>query len=205
MKTLILVDIQNDFCPGGALTVPNGDEIVAVANAVMTKDFDLVIATKDWHPANHGSFAVNHPGKNVYDVVNLSGLEQVLWPAHCVQGTFGAELHSDLKLRGRVRLFVKGTDPEVDSYSGFFDNARKNSTGLGEYLKRCGVDEIFIMGLATDYCVKFTALDAVDLGFSVNVIVDGCRAVNLDCEDELKSLEEMGIVGCRLIESNELF
>jgi len=164
MNALILVDIQNDFLPGGALAVPDGDKIVGVANMLM-EDYDLVVATQDWHPADHGSFASQYPERNAGDVEELNGLPQILWPDHCVQDTAGADLAPGLNLDAIERVFSKGTDVGVDSYSGFFDNARRNSTGLGEYLKDRGVTEVAVCGLATDYCVKLTALDAVDLGF----------------------------------------
>jgi nicotinamidase/pyrazinamidase len=202
MKALVLVDIQNDFCPGGALAVPFGDEVVPVANKV-SPSFDLVIATQDWHPADHGSFAANHEGKQIYDLVQLGGLDQVLWPAHCVQETWGAKFRDDLELNGAT-IFQKGTDPEIDSYSGFFDNGQRNTTGLGEYLKACGVTELYVMGLATDYCVKFTALDARNLGFGVTLIIDGCRAVNVQPDDGQNAIEEMIKAGCKLVRSDEL-
>ena len=137
MKTLILVDIQHDFCPGGALPVPGGDEVVPVANR-LAAGFDLVVATQDWHPPDHGSFAANHPGKQPVEVIELAGLPQVLWPVHCVQGTAGAAIHSALDVARIGRVFRKGTDPTVDSYSGFFDNGKRQSTGLADYLRRAG-------------------------------------------------------------------
>jgi len=159
MRALILVDIQNDFLPGGSLAVPDGDAVVPVANAVKGR-FDLVVATQDWHPAEHGSFASSHPGTKPGETGELVGLPQVFWPDHCVQGSDGARLHRDLDLHA-VTIFRKGTDPEIDSYSAFFDNAHRKATGLGDYLNSQGVTDVFILGLATDYCVKFTALDSV--------------------------------------------
>jgi nicotinamidase/pyrazinamidase len=200
MNALILVDIQNDFLPGGALGVPNGDEVIPVANRVAPK-FDLVVATQDWHPANHGSFAANHPGKKPGDVVDLNGIEQILWPVHCVQNTPGAAFADTLDTSRVARVFQKGTDPAIDSYSTFFDNARRKATGLGDYLKEQGVRDVYILGLATDYCVKFSALDAVDLGFNTHVIADGCRAVNLKEGDGARALGEMRMAGAIVLHS----
>jgi nicotinamidase/pyrazinamidase len=197
MQALVLVDIQNDFCAGGALAVPDGDTVVPVANA-LTPKFSLVVATQDWHPAGHLSFASSHPGKRIYDVIDLDGLQQVLWPDHCVQGTRGAELHPGLEQGPIARVFRKGIDPRIDSYSGFFDNGRRRATGLGEYLKREGVSGLYIAGLATDYCVKWTALDAVRLGFRVHLVEDGCRGVGLSADDVAKAVEEMRHAGVAL-------
>jgi len=194
MRALVLVDLQYDFMPGGSLAVSDGDATVPIANALMPK-FELVVATQDWHPENHGSFVTQHPNTRIGDSIDLEGLTQTVWPVHCVQNTHGAALHGALDERRIDRVFPKGTDPRVDSYSGFFDNARRNATGLGDYLKQKGVDEVFVMGLATDYCVKFTALDAADLGFRTHVIVDGCRAVNLQPGDEQRALEELRAAG----------
>lgn len=178
MRALILVDIQNDFLPGGRLAVSRGDEVIAVANR-MQKIFDRVFASQDWHPSDHKSFAVNHPGTKIGEVIPLEGLLQILWPAHCVQGTPGAELAPSLDKKKIERIFRKGTDPKIDSYSVFFDNAHRKDTGLSAFLKNEGIQEIYLMGLATDYCVKFSALDAVREGFVTYVIEDGCRGVNL--------------------------
>jgi nicotinamidase/pyrazinamidase len=172
MRALILVDIQNDFCAGGALAVPDGDAVVSVANALMPR-FPLVIATQDWHPVTHRSFARNHPGKQPYEVIDLDGLTQVLWPAHCVAGTAGAQFHDQLQTDRITRVFPKGTDERIDSYSGFFDNGKRKATGLGDYLRTAGVTDVYVMGLATDYCVKWTALDAATLGFEVHVVEAG--------------------------------
>jgi nicotinamidase/pyrazinamidase len=200
MNALILVDIQNDFLPGGALPVPDGDKIVPLANALMAK-FDIVVATRDWHPAGHGSFASRYPGRNVGDVAELNGLQQILWPDHCVQDTSGADLAPGLDLETIERVFQKGTDTGVDSYSGFFDNARRNATGLGEYLKDRGVTEVAVCGLATDYCVKFTALDAVDLGFETTLVEDACRGVEISAGDVAKAIEEMKAAGAKVVNS----
>jgi len=204
MRALIIVDVQNDFLPGGALAVPNGDEVIPVANRV-SAEFDLVIATQDWHPPNHGSFAANHPGKKPGEVIDLNGIEQILWPVHCVQNTPGAAFARALDTSRVERVFHKGTDASIDSYSTFFDNARRKATGLGDYLKQRGVRSIHILGLATDYCVKFSALDAVDLGFQTLVIEDGCRAVELRPGDAARAIEEMKAAGVAVVRSAELF
>lgn len=193
MHALILVDIQNDFIPGGSLAVPDGDAVVPVANAVR-RAFDLVVATQDWHPPDHGSFASNNPGRRPGDLGELAGLPQVFWPDHCVQGSVGAQFHRELDLHG-VTIFRKGTDPSIDSYSGFFDNGHRKATGLGDFLKARGVTDVVVLGLATDYCVRFTALDAVQLGFRTTLVEDGCRGVNLAPDDSAKAIEEMRRAG----------
>jgi nicotinamidase/pyrazinamidase len=156
MKTLLLIDIQNDFMPGGALPVPEGDVIVPVVNALLPR-FDLIVATQDWHPADHGSFAANYPGSRGGEVIDLHGLPQILWPVHCVQNTGGACFAPGLETRCIERIFQKGTDPAIDSYSGFFDNGHRKATRLAEFLRDRGARELWLAGLATDYCVKFTA------------------------------------------------
>jgi nicotinamidase/pyrazinamidase len=190
MNALILVDIQNDFLPGGALAVPDGDQVIPIANRLMPH-FPVVVATQDWHPANHCSFAANHPGKKVFEQIKLNGLPQTLWPVHCVQGTAGAELASGLQRERIAKIFPKGTDADIDSYSGLFDNGHRKSTGLGEWLKTQGVTEVFVCGLATDYCVKFTALDAVHMGFKTYFIEDASRGVNLHPNDVKNAIAEM--------------
>ena len=191
-KAIIIVDIQNDFMPDGALPVPEGYKIIPLINKLMPM-FDLVIATKDWHPVNHGSFAGNHADVNPGEVIKLDGLEQVLWPEHCVQNTEGAKFVKELNVAGIDAVFEKGTDPMVDSYSGFFDNAHRKATGLENYLKECGVRQVFIAGVATEYCVKFTALDAVALGFETFLIRDVCRGVNIHPKDTENAISEMKI------------
>lgn len=203
MKALLLIDIQNDFCPLGALPVAEGDQVVPIANQLMDQ-FELVVATQDWHPANHGSFAANHPWRKPGQVIELNGLSQILWTIHCVQGSFGAELVAELEADKIDKIFHKGTDPSIDSYSGFFDNGHKKSTGLSDFLKGKGVDEVFIMGLATDYCVKFTVLDALQLGFKTNLIIDGCRGVNLEKGDSEKAVQEMEEKGAKVLQSGEV-
>ena len=202
MRALILTDIQNDFLPGRALAVPQGDEVIPIANRLQ-KNFALVIATQDWHPANHGSFAANHPGKALYDQIDLNGLPQTLWPVHCVQGTPGAELASALERERIARTFQKGTDPNIDSYSGFFDNGHRRGTGMAEWLRAKGVTEVHLCGLATDYCVKFTALDAVSLGFKTVVVEDACRGVNLLSSDVQDAIREMKDAGVQFAQSDK--
>src|SRR6056300_1761811 len=162
MNALILVDLQNDFTPSGALPVPEGDSIVPLINHLQQK-FDLVVATQDWHPPDHQSFAVQHEGRQPGELIDLHGIPQVLWPIHCVQETEGAQFISNLDQSRVERVFRKGQNPRIDSYSGFFDNDHQSSTGMGEYLREQGVDEVFVVGLATDYCVRFTAADAAEL------------------------------------------
>jgi len=196
MKALIIVDVQNDFLPGGALAVPEGDQVVPVINQ-LSQEFDLVFTTQDWHPANHCSFAASHPGKKVGDRILIDGQEQILWPVHCVQNTYGAELAAGLNpkvISGGVRI-SKGIDERVDSYSGFFENQRKRGTGLDALLRRHGADDLTIVGLATDYCVKATVLDARDLGFKVTVHENACRAVNLAPDDGTNALAAMRQAG----------
>lgn len=190
-RALILVDIQYDFCPGGALAVPKGNEVVEIANLVVDKKWDRVIATQDWHPAEHQSFASNHPGKQPYEGIDLHGLPQVLWPAHCIQGTRGSEFHDNLDVERVHKVIQKGTDPKVDSYSGFLDNGGRNDTGLDAYLKSQGITDVYVMGLATDYCVKFTALDALKLGYRTFLIQDGCRGVNINPDDSAQAIADM--------------
>jgi len=203
MNALILVDIQNDFLPGGALAVPEGDAVIPVCNAMRDR-FDLVVATQDWHPRDHGSFAANHPGHSVGQVIDLNGLTQILWPIHCVQNTAGAQFAKDLRLPPTDRVFQKGTDPGIDSYSGFFDNGHRKSTGLDAFLKSKAVTDVFVAGLATDYCVKFTALDARTLGYNVHLVVDACRGVNLQLGDVSAAIEEMRRAGVIVTKSEDL-
>ncbi len=203
MDTLIVVDIQNDFLPGGALAVPRGDEVVAIAAALMPR-FARVVATQDWHPRSHGSFAANHPGRAVGEVIELGGVAQVLWPVHCVQDTPGAAFAAGLAVDRFDRVARKGMDPAVDSYSGFFDNDHRRSTGLAEMLRELGARELTVLGLATDYCVKATVLDALRLGFSARLVVDGCRAVDREPGDGERAIAEMQAAGATLVTSAEL-
>jgi len=206
VRALLLIDIQNDFLPGGALAVARGDEVVAVANRLAARHdlFDVVVATQDWHPASHESFARQHPGTSPGQVVDLHGLPQVLWPPHCVQGSTGAEFAPGLQPNAIAHVTRKGQDATVDSYSGFFDNGRRHATDLESYLREKGVTEVCVMGLATDYCVKWTALDAVSLGFDTSVVVDGCRGVGLSPDDIPKAFDEMMSAGVKLVASAEL-
>ena len=193
---LLLIDIQNDFLPGGALAVPGGDEIIPIINTLMP-GFELIVATQDWHPADHGSFAANHPGKLIFETIDLHGLPQTLWPVHCVQNTGGALFATGLETRRIARVFPKGTDRHIDSYSGFFDNGHRGDTGLAEWLRGQGVTELTLGGLATDYCVKFTALDALECGFKVNLHLTACRGVDLqpgDCDKAVAAMRERGAV-----------
>lgn len=193
-KALIIVDLQNDFCAGGSLAVPGGDEVVPLANKLQGQ-FELVIATQDWHPHDHVSFAANHAGYAVGDEILVDDIPQVLWPVHCVQGTKGAEFHPDFDTSHVKKIFHKGTNPKIDSYSAFYDNEHLRSTGLTDYLRSEGVTEVYIMGLATDYCVKYSALDAVHDGFKVYVITEACRGVELSEGDTKRALEEMQNAG----------
>lgn len=176
---LIVVDVQNDFCPGGALAVPDGDAVVPVANR-MIRAFDHAVLTQDWHPAGHGSFASSHAGKAPFETTEMPYGSQVLWPDHCVQGSAGAAFHPDLDWTKAELVIRKGTDPAIDSYSGFFENDRATPTGLGGYLRERGFNRVFLVGLATDFCVAYTALDARAGGFETVLIDDGCRAIDLD-------------------------
>ncbi len=204
MRALILVDIQNDFLPGGALAVPRGDRVIVPANRLQAR-CDLCCATQDWHPEGHGSFASSHPGRRPGESLELAGLPQILWPDHCVQGSRGAALAALLDTRRVEAIFRKGTDPRVDSYSGFFDNAERKATGLADFLRGRGADELVVVGLATDYCVKATALDARRLGFaSVAVVEEACAAVELRPGDAAAALAELRVAGVRVLSSSEL-
>lgn len=203
MRALILVDIQKDFLPGGPLGVKEGDQVIPIANELQHR-FDLVVATQDWHPADHGSFAANHPGKEPGEVIDLDGLDQILWPTHCVQGTEGATFADDLLLNGITQVFTKGTDAHIDSYSGFYDNGHRKATGLSDYLKEKGVTDVYIVGLAADVCVKFTALDAVREGFRTYVVQDGTRGVDLQPGDTAQAFAEMREAGVDLVKSGDL-
>ena len=195
MKALLLIDIQNDFIPGGSLAIPSGDEIISVVNDLQGK-FDLVVATQDWHPKNHNSFASNHSNKKPFEAVDLSGLRQVLWPDHCVQGTFGAAFSEQLNLNKVEAIFRKGTDKEIDSYSGFYDNGHLKSTALAEYLKGKTTDEVYIAGLAADFCVYYTAKDALLEGFKTYIIEDAVRAISNEAFEKAKTdfLSNGGII-----------
>lgn len=209
MRALIVVDEQPDFMPGGPLPAPGGGDVVPITNQLM-KRFDIVVASQDWHPPDHVSFASNHENKEPGETVRVTyeeipeGIDQILWPDHCVQDTRGAELHPDLNREQIQEVFQKGVDPKIDSYSAFYDNAHLRATGLGDYLKSKGVDEVFIAGLATDVCVKFTALDAVKENFRTSVIFDATRGVNMQEGDVDRALEEMREAGVRLVKSEDV-
>lgn len=199
MKGLLLVDLQNDFLPGGALPVPKGDEIIPLIQEIVSWPFDLIVATKDWHPENHGCFAQNHSGKRPGDHILLGGVDQILWPTHCVQGTWGSEFAPGWDSANIDKTIYKGSDPGIDSYSAFYDNAERRSTGLHDYLQSKCVKELYIAGLATDYCVKYSVLDAIRLGFIPYVIVDACRGINLNPGDSHRAFLSMEMAGAVLI------
>ena len=203
MKTLLIIDVQNDFLAGGALAVPDGGAVVPIINRLQA-GFDLVVATQDWHPPDHGSFAANHPGKQPGDTTELAGLPQTLWPVHCVQDTPGADFAPGLASEGWEYVCRKGTDPGVDSYSGFFDNGHRHATGLENFLRMRGVEELWLAGLATDYCVKYTALDARAAGFRVHLIAEACRGVELHPGDTAHALEKMHLAGVLLANAPSL-
>ena len=203
MNSLIVVDLQRDFCPGGALAVAEGDAIVPVIDRILPA-FDCVVATQDWHPVNHLSFAANHAGAQVGDIIELGGLPQVLWPVHCVQNTSGAAFHRGFDISGLDAVFQKGVDPQIDSYSGFFDNGRNRSTGMGDYLNQRGIGTVYVCGLATDYCVKATAIDALSLGFETFVLSDACRGVNLQSGDDARALAQIAEAGGKIISSGQI-
>ncbi|WP_370638284.1 MULTISPECIES: bifunctional nicotinamidase/pyrazinamidase [Citrobacter] len=199
-RALLLVDLQNDFCAGGALAVPQGDNTIDIANRLIdwcTVRGDTVVASLDWHPANHGSFASQHQVEP-YSQGQLDGLAQTFWPDHCVQNSEGAALHPLLNQRAISQTFTKGENLLVDSYSAFFDNGRRQATALNAWLLEHRIAELIIMGLATDYCVKFTVLDALDLGYTVSVITDGCRGVNIHPQDSAEAFMEMAAAGATL-------
>jgi nicotinamidase/pyrazinamidase len=204
LKALILIDLQNDFMPGGALAVPYGYEVVPLANQLMPF-FDIVVATQDFHPVHHKSFASEHPEKKPGNTIMLGGIEQILWPDHCIQNQNGSELVETLNTSSLHSIFLKGTDPELDSYSAFFDNGHRRSTELDLFLKRKNVTSVFLLGLATDYCVKYSALDAQLLGFSTHVIIDACRPVEINTGDGQKAVDEMKEAGIRITTSTKIF
>jgi nicotinamidase/pyrazinamidase len=202
-NALIIVDVQNDFCPGGALAVPKGDKIIPTINKLSNK-FERVIGTQDWHPENHMSFAVNHPGKKDFDVIDYNGTKQVLWPPHCVSGTYGAEFHPDLAMKNIGLILRKGSNPEIDSYSAFRENDKETLTGLQGYLKTLGIKETYLCGLALDYCVFYSAMDAKELGFVTFVIIDATKGIDSPKGNIEKSLTTMKEKGIEIIESKDL-
>lgn len=213
MRVLLVVDVQNDFCPGGALGVPEGDQVVPVVNSLMhSGEFDYVIASQDWHPRNHISFASNNPGSELFSQKEIKGIDQTMWPDHCKQGSYGSQFHPDLDREGIDFVIQKGINPEVDSYSAFFDNHKLQETGLTYYLKSIaqvnGIEvsdiELTVCGLATDYCVAATARDAVELGIQTSLVVDACRAVNMVAGDDVRALKELADLGVDIVESREI-
>ena len=203
MKALLIIDVQKDFLPAGSLAVPDGDAVIPVINKLQD-NFELVVATQDWHPADHGSFASSHQGKKPFEKTELNGLEQILWPDHCVQGSPGAAFADDLKQEKIAAIFRKGMDAGVDTYSGFYDNGHKKSTGLEAYLKAKNVDEVYVTGLAGDVCVYFTVLDALDQGFKTCLVKDATRAVNMQKGDFARALENMARKGAGITESSSI-
>lgn len=203
MDALIVVDVQNDFLPGGALAVPKGNEVIPPINRLM-RQFETVVATQDWHPEEHLSFAANHPDRRPFETIELDGIEQTLWPVHCVRGTLGAEFAKELGSSRFTHVVRKGTDPQIDSYSGFFDNGRRQATGLDGYLKRKKVNRIFVCGLALDYCVKWTAIDGAKLGYRAYVIEDACRAIAHDEASSKRLVDELYEAGVGIVRSESL-
>lgn len=200
---LIIVDLQPDFLPGGPLGVNEGDQIIPIVLELLPR-FELVVATQDWHPPDHGSFAANHAGRSPGELIELDGLTQILWPVHCVQDSAGAQLVPALRERELAAVFRKGTEPSIDSYSGFFDNGKRKATGLGEWLRERGVTAVSVCGLALDYCVKFTALDALELGFATTLIRDATRAVELAPGDGERALAEIRAHGGKVVDSGSI-
>ena len=202
-KALIIIDVQNDFCPGGALAVPEGDQIIPLINKLSGR-FKRVVATQDWHPEDHLSFAVNHPGKKEFDVIDYKGMKQVLWPSHCVSGTPGAEFHTYLNTENVDLILRKGNNPQIDSYSAFRENDKKTLTGLEGYLKNLAVKHTYLCGLALDYCVFYSAMDSRELEFETYVIIDATKGIDSPEGNIDKSLAIMKEAGIRIVESKDL-
>jgi len=196
MKTLVIIDVQNDFLKNGSLEVPSGNEVIEPINQIM-KNYELVVGTKDWHPLNHVSFASNHPGKKIGDVIKVDDLDQVLWPEHCVQKSKGSDFPETLNYEKINKIFCKGINSQIDSYSGFYDNAKIRSTGLSDYLKAKNVTSIDFVGLVTEYCVKFSVLDSIEENFKTRVILKGIKGINI--EETNKALNEMKSKGVDLL------
>lgn len=201
MKVLIIIDAQNDFMPGGSLAVPQGDEIIPVINQILPQ-FELVIATQDWHPENHISLAKNHLGKNEFESIQVEGIKQTLWPAHCIQNTSGADFHKNLQTEKIEAIFRKGTHPMIDSYSGFYDNAHLKSTGLAGYLQEKQATELYFCGLAADICVSFTVKDALKEGFDSYLIEDATKALNE--EDFAQAKRDIQALGGKIVNASEI-
>ena len=202
-NALLIIDIQNDFCPGWALPVPEGDQVITVINSIVKK-FYKVIATQDWHPINHVSFARNHPGNKEYEEIEVSGIKQVLWPIHCVPGTKGAEFHPDLIADNFDLILRKGNNPKIDSYSAFRENDKKTITGLNGYLKELDIKQVFICGLALDYCVFYSAMDSKEMGFDTYVILDATRGIDSPPGSIENALNSMRNSGIRIIKSTDI-
>ncbi len=199
---LLVIDVQNDFIPGGQLPVPEGDHIVPLINR-LARQFKQVVIAQDWHPAGHASFASSHPGHQPYDVIELPYGEQTLWPEHCVQATYGAELHPELDLPHAQLIIRKGCNPDIDSYSAFLEADRRTTTGLSGYLKERGIDTVYMVGLALDFCVMYSALDARAAGFNAFVVLDACRAIDMN-GSLAAAMDRMQGAGVGLIQSTEL-
>lgn len=202
-RALLVIDVQNDFCPGGSLEVPEGDAIVPVINRLLPR-FGVVVATQDWHPADHVSFASSHPDTRPFDVIDYDGISQTLWPDHCVAGTPGAELHPELEARRLDLILRKGSRRELDSYSAFSENDRRTATGLAGYLRERGVRELCLTGLAADVCVYFSAMDAVRLGFSVALVEEATRGIDAPPGSLAERMDEMRAAGVRLLRAEEV-
>ena len=202
-RVLLVIDVQNDFCPGGSLAVHDGDSVVPVVNHLAPR-FHLVVATQDWHPDSHVSFAKNHAGRAVYDRVELNGISQVLWPTHCVAGTHGADFHPALNTENFRLILRKGTNPAIDSYSAFMENDKKTITGLKGFLRGLRIDLVYVCGLATDFCVFYSAMDSVRAGFKTNIVLDGCRGVDVPQGSINKSIAVMKENGISIMHSGSL-
>ena len=201
-EALLIIDVQNDFCPGGALAVPEGDRVVPLINAMQDR-FDAVVLTQDWHPAEHSSFAANHAEAEPFSMVEMPYGPQVLWPVHCVQGSTGAEMHPELDTTRADLVIRKGFRAEIDSYSAFFENDHLTVTGLTGYLRERGIESVTLAGLALDFCVKFSALDAVKQGFRARIVEDACRAIDLDGSRAV-AMDEMHAAGVGIVQSTDL-
>ena len=203
-KAFLLIDLQNDFLPGGPLAVSQSDQLIPLINKALQLPFDLKVASQDFHPIDHVSFYTNHENKAPFSEIDIMGKKQTLWPPHCVQNTFGAEINLEINSSGLDKIIYKGTKAEIDSYSAFFDNHKSQSTGLADYLKSHQIEKVYLAGLALDFCVKYSALDAVSCGFETYVIKDLCKAVNLNPGDDLKAISEMANAGVNLLQFIDL-
>jgi len=202
MKALLVVDIQYDFCPGGALAVPDGDSIIPAVNNLIDH-FDVIIQTQDWHPAGHSSFASSHKGKDPFDTIEMDYGTQVLWPDHCVQGSKGAEFHNDLNTLKSQVIIRKGFRKAIDSYSTFFENDQETATGLTGYLKQRGITELYAVGLATDFCVKWSILDGIDEGFNMHIVEDAVKGIDLNGSLD-EAWDEMKKKGVKITQSKDI-